>query len=50
MNKKKAKKLRQTIRKEYRREMRQYYLLPFSTRLKMAYAILFKIYPGRKAK
>lgn len=48
MNSKTAKKFRKVIRKEFRREMRAYYALPFWTRLKWAYGVLFRVYPGRK--
>jgi hypothetical protein len=48
MNLKQAKKLRRTIRAEYKREMAVYYMLPFWTRLKWAYCVLFRVYPGKK--
>jgi hypothetical protein len=48
MNTKAIKKLRRTIRAEYKREMAVYYQLPFFTRLKWAYCVLFRVYPGNK--
>jgi hypothetical protein len=44
----KAKQVRKAIRTEYRKEMREYYLLPFYTRFRLAWWILFKIYPNAK--
>ena len=49
MNVKTAKKIRKAIRKEYKNELRRYYLLPFHTRLNLAFWILFRIQPKRDA-
>jgi hypothetical protein len=48
MNVKTAKKFRQIMRSEFKREMAAYYALPFFTRLKWAYCVLFRVYPGKK--
>ena len=40
-----AKKVRKAIRREYMRELREYYRLPLHTRPKIAYMIVFAIRP-----